>query len=285
MLRFERVEKSFGRTRAVDGLTLAIEPGEVFGLLGPNGAGKTTSVWMGVGLLRPDGGTVRVRTADGSSGDPADASVRRLIGVAPQSIALYDELTGRENLRFLGRLHGLRGAALRGRVEELLERVGLGERAATRAGAYSGGMKRRLNLAAALVHAPALVLMDEPTAGVDPQSRHAIFDLVAWLREAGTTVLLTTHYLEEAQRLCDRVGIIDRGRLLELGTVPELIARHGEGTRVVIERAGGTEVVRTGEPMRVIAGAMESDQTLGVHIERANLEDVFLALTGRSVRD
>lgn len=280
VLCFTGVEKSYGRIRAVDGLDLSIDRGEVFGLLGPNGAGKTTSVWMAVGLLRPDAGTVRV-----AGEDPADAGVRRRIGVAPQSIALYDELTARENLRFLGKLQGLRRRALESRVDELLERVGLADRARQRAGGFSGGMLRRLNLAAALVHGPELVLLDEPTAGVDPQSRHSIFDLVAWLRELGTTVLLTTHYLEEAQRLCDRVAIVDAGRVLELGTVEELIRRHGGGQRVVVDRISGREELQTAEPMRAIAGVLDDPTTLGVHVERSNLEDVFLALTGRSVRD
>ena len=280
VLSFTGVEKSYGRIRAVDGLDLSIDRGEVFGLLGPNGAGKTTSVWTAVGLLRPDAGTVRV-----AGEDPADAGVRRRIGVAPQSIALYDELTARENLRFLGKLQGLRRRALESRVDELLERVGLADRAKHRAGGFSGGMLRRLNLAAALVHGPELVLLDEPTAGGDPQIRHSIFDLVAWLRELGTTVLLTTHYLEEAQRLCDRVAIVDAGRVLELGTVEELIQRHGGGQRVIVDRIAGREELQTAEPMRAIAGVLDDPTTLGVHVERSNLEDVFLALTGRSVRD
>lgn len=279
MLEIQNLTKTFGDLKALDDVTLSLGPG-LFGLLGPNGAGKTTSVWMAVGLLRPDAGTVRV-----AGDDPADAAVRRRVGVAPQSIALYDELTARENLRFLGKLQGLRGRALESRVDELLERVGLSDRAKHRAGGFSGGMLRRLNLAAALVHRPELVLLDEPTAGVDPQSRHAIFDLVAWLREQGTTVLLTTHYLEEAQRLCDRVAIVDAGRVLELGTVEELIQRHGGGQRVVVDRIAGREELHTTEPMRAIAGVLDDPGTLGVHVERSNLEDVFLALTGRSVRD
>src|SRR5262245_39123596 len=187
MLRLAGLKKSFGSTVAVDGLTLDVAPAEVFGLLGPNGAGKSTTIAMAVGLLTPDEGSVAL---DGH-GDPRDPAVRRQVGVAPQSLAVYDDLTAAENLEFFGSLYGLSAAALRARVAELLSLVGLTDRAADRVKTYSGGMKRRLNLAAAIVHDPPLVLLDEPTAGVDPQSRSAIFDLVRAMRSRGRTIVYT----------------------------------------------------------------------------------------------
>ncbi len=281
MLRLSGVRKSFGPVVAVDDLSLEIVRGEVFGLLGPNGAGKTTTIRMAVGQLRPDAGTVEL---DGR-GSPADAEVRRQIGVAPQALALYDELSGEENLTFFGRLYGLRGGALKQRVAHLLAFVGLTERRRHRVSTYSGGMKRRLNLAVALVHEPTLVLLDEPTAGVDPQSRNAIFGLVRTLKTEGRTVVYTTHYMEEAQRLCDRVGIMDHGRLLALDAVAKLIARQGGRSTVVAERADGEQRIETADPKTELACLLQDPSVLRVHVEPADLESVFLALTGRSLRD
>jgi ABC-2 type transport system ATP-binding protein len=281
MLRLSGVRKSFGPVVAVEGLSLEIVRGEVFGLLGPNGAGKTTTIRMAVGQLRPDAGTVDL---DGR-GSPTDPAVRQQIGVAPQTLALYDELSGEENLTFFGRLYGLRGGALKQRVTHLLAFVGLTERRRHRVSTYSGGMKRRLNLAVALVHEPALVLLDEPTAGVDPQSRSAIFDLVRTLQGEGRTVVYTTHYMEEAQRLCDRVGIMDHGRLLALDTVAKLIAMHGRRSTVVTERADGAQRIETADPKTELAGLLQDPSVLRAHVEQADLESVFLALTGRSLRD
>ena len=244
MLTLRDIRRSFGSTAAVDGLSLEVRAGEVFGLLGPNGAGKSTTIAIATGLLRPDAGSVDLL----GLGSPADAEVRRHLGLAPQEIALYGELTARENLRFLADLYGLPDA--RSRVDDLLARVELDARADDRTEGFSGGMKRRLNLAAALVHGPRLVMLDEPTAGVDPQSRNRILELVRTLAAGGTTVLYTTHYMEEAAKLCDRVGIIDHGRMLDVGTVPELLARHG-----------------------------------GTAGEASDLESAFLALTGRSLRE
>jgi ABC-2 type transport system ATP-binding protein len=248
MLTFTNVRKSFGKTVAVDGLSLSVRKGKVFGLLGPNGAGKSTSVSLAVGLLAPDSGTV---TIDG--GDPSDPAVRQRIGVAPQALAIYDLLSGDENLRFFGQMYGLSGKALDARVAWCLDFVGLTDRRRDRTGTYSGGMKRRLNLAAALVHDPDLLLLDEPTVGVDPQSRNSIFDSIEALHREGRTIIYTTHYMEEAARLCERVAIIDHGRLLALGTVDELIATHGGEATVVVQ--GPT------------------------------LEKVFLNMTGRGLRD
>jgi len=281
MLRLSEVRKSFGSITAVDGLSLSIGRGEVFGLLGPNGAGKSTTIGMSVGLVKPDGGRVEVE----GLGSPSEPAVRRRIGVAPQAIALYDDLSALENMQFFGRLQGLRGRALRARAAELMEMVGLTDRARDRVRGYSGGMKRRLNLAVSLVNDPPLVMLDEPTAGVDPQSRNALFDLVLRMRSAGKTVVYTTHYMEEAQRLCDRVGIIDQGRLLALGTVGELLASHGGMSMVVVRRAEGESRVETADPVAELTRAMAAGGVLGVEVERPSLESVFLSLTGRSLRD
>ena len=250
MLTLESVRKTYRNSPqpAVVDLTLRVAAGEVLGLLGPNGAGKSTTVNLAIGVLAPDAGHVRI---DGDP--PSDPRVRTRIGVAPQSVALYELLTAEENLRFLGELHGLRGPRLRDRVEWALAFVGLSDRRRARVETYSGGMKRRLNLAAALVHDPQLVLLDEPTVGVDPQSRNQIFDNILALKALGRTIIYTTHYMEEAERLCDRIAIIDRGKLLALGSVQELLDANGIAPRMVVQR--GT------------------------------LEEVFLNLTGRSLRD
>ncbi len=281
MLQFTSVQKSYGPIRALDVLTLAIQKGELFGLLGPNGAGKSTAVSLAVGLMAPDQGTVEI---DGY-GPPSDPEVRRQIGVAPQALALYDEMTGEENLDFFGRLQGLAGARLRERVQWGLDFVGLADRRKHRVAGYSGGMKRRLNLAAALLHSPSLILFDEPTAGVDPQSRNAIFDNILTLKRDGTTIVYTTHYMEEAQRLCDRVGIIDKGRLLALDTVEELIRAHGGPSMVFVERNGASERYPSEDPLATLAGLQTEGGLTRFGVERPDLETVFLNLTGRHLRD
>ena len=249
MLTIDHVRKRYGTLVAVDGLSLTVHPGEVLGLLGPNGAGKSTTVNLAVGLLAPDEGRVVIEGA----GNPRDPAVRARLGVAPQALALYEMLTGEENLRFFGEVYGLSGSRLSERVRWSLEFVGLTDRARDRVHTYSGGMKRRLNLASALVHDPQLILLDEPTVGVDPQSRNQIFENILALKRLGRTLIYTTHYMEEAERLCDRVAIIDKGRLLSIGTVPQLLEAHGV------------------KPKMVLQGA--------------TLEEVFLHLTGRSLRD
>jgi ABC-2 type transport system ATP-binding protein len=284
MLRLHDLRKSFGSVRAVDGLSLDIRRGEVFGFLGPNGAGKSTTISMAMGLLEPDAGAVELEGA----GSPLDPRVRRQLGLAPQAIALYMELTAAENLVFFARLHGLEDP--KRRAAEVLELVGLAPRAADRVAGYSGGMQRRLNLAVALLHRPPLLLLDEPTAGVDPQSRHSILELVRALAQDGCTIVYTTHYMEEAQKLCDRVGVIDHGRLLDVGTVDELVARHGGDSAVVIERVDGDakaveERIVTQDPLREISAALARGDLRGVRVERPTLESVFLTLTGRSLRD
>src|SRR5690349_16038902 len=223
--------KSYGSLKAVDNLSFRVAQGEAFGLLGPNGAGKTTTIGMIVGSLRPDTGRV---TVDGES-DPTRPAIRRRIGVAPQALALYQDLTAEENLAFFGTLYGLTGSKLAERVAWALEFAGLQDRKADRVSGYSGGMQRRLNLVCGLLHDPPVILLDEPTVGVDPQSRNAIFDSIERLKRDGRTILYTTHYMEEAERLCDRVAIIDHGAILAIDTVEALLRRHGGDPTVEIE--------------------------------------------------
>ena len=281
MLSLRDLHKTYGTTKAVDGLSLEVEKGEVFGLLGPNGAGKTTTIGMAIGLVTPDSGSVLVA----GEGSPTDPEVRRRIGVAPQSLALYDDLTAQENLRFFGRLFGLGGAALEDRVRELLAWTELAPRGRDRVRGYSGGMKRRLNLAAALVHDPPLLLLDEPTAGVDPQSRNAIFEAVREMKARGKTVVYTTHYMEEAERLCDRVAVVDHGRLLALGTVDALVEAHGGKSVVTVTHEHGDERIETDEPVAELTRLLGSKSASRVRVDRPDLESVFLSLTGRSLRD
>jgi len=288
MLRLTDLRKAFGGITAVDGLSLEVRRGEVFGLLGPNGAGKSTTIGMAIGQLLPDSGSVVL----GDGGSPSDPACRARIGVAPQSLALYDELTGEENAAFFGRLFGLSGRVLRERVTDVLALVGLESRRRDRAGSYSGGMKRRLNFGVALVHDPDLLLLDEPTAGVDPQSRNNILELVREVANRGKTVVYTTHYMEEAQKVCDRVGIIDHGRLLALGTVQELIAAHGDESTLTLVGSGAESgdgerrAIRTKDPMGELRRQLaQGVEFRSVQIDRPDLESVFLSLTGRSLRD
>jgi ABC-2 type transport system ATP-binding protein len=290
VLALRDIRRRFGSTIAVDGLSLEVRTGEVFGLLGPNGAGKSTTIAIATGLLAPDAGSVDLL----GLGSPSSPKVRMHLGLAPQEITLYAELTARENLRFFTDLYGVTNARVR--VDELLALVELDARANDRVATFSGGMKRRLNLAAALVHDPKLVLLDEPTAGVDPQSRNRILELVRRLAGEGKTVLYTTHYMEEAAKICDRVGIVDHGRMLDVGTVAELVARHGGQSAVTIERDGAEERILTADPVAEVARQFAransdrergevSREVTGLRIERPDLETVFLSLTGRSLRE
>ena len=284
MLLFDHVSKCFGDLRAVDDLSFELEPGEVFGLLGPNGAGKTTAINMAVGLLEPDEGVVRFAD-EAFDRDPRQAENRRALGLAPQSIALYETLSGADNLRFFGRLHGLRGTDLDERVAACLDFVDLRDVRKKAVAKYSGGMQRRLNLAVAVVHDPDVILLDEPTVGVDPQSRNAIFDRVEQLRDEGKQIVYTTHYMEEAQRLCNRVAILDRGRLMALDTVPALIAAHGGPGNLVVHREGGEERFETTDPLATLAELQERQAADRFQYLPPDLETVFLNLTGRALRD
>jgi len=281
VLTLTNVRKRYGATVALDGLSLAVRPGEILGLLGPNGAGKSTTVNLAVGLIAPDEGEVSLS----GLGSPRDPAARRRVGVSPQALAIYEQLTAEENLRFFGEVYGLSGRPLAERVEWALGFAALEERRRDRVATYSGGMKRRLNLAAALVHDPELLLLDEPTAGVDPQSRNAILERILELRRLGRTVVYTTHYMEEAERLCDRVAVVDHGRVLALGTVPELVRAHG-GDPVLVARVGGEERrIPAPDPTRALLELSAAARVEDFHLERASLETVFLSLTGRRLRD
>ncbi|MDE3064893.1 MAG: ABC transporter ATP-binding protein [Acidobacteriota bacterium] len=300
--------KSYGERPAVDGVSLSISPGEVYGLLGPNGAGKTTTIKMVCGLLAPDGGSIMVagRPADG------DLSVKRLIGYVPQDIALYPDLSAQENLAFLGRLYGLTKTQLTERVAEALELTELSDRAKERVDSFSGGMKRRLNIAAGLLHHPILLVLDEPTVGVDPQSRHSILERVAEFGRQGMAVLYTTHYMEEAERICDRVGIIDSGRIIAEGTRRELVSQLGEHDRIELTATGDLDAyvatlrtmpevesadvtddvvhVLALEGRRVLSSLFDAAERSGVDVKSAevvepDLEAVFMHLTGTALRE
>jgi ABC-2 type transport system ATP-binding protein len=296
MIEVRDLRKSYGSLVAVDGVTFEIRRGETFGLLGPNGAGKTTTIHLILGVLTPDSGSVSVNGGT----DPTRADIRRQIGFAPQAQALYPELTGEENLAFFARLFGLSGTGLAERVRWALEFAGLTDRRRDAVKNYSGGMQRRLNLAVAVVHDPPVLLLDEPTVGVDPQSRNHIFESIEALKRLGRTIVYTTHYMEEAQRLCDRVAILDRGRVLALDTVDGLIERHGGHSvvRAELEQApadpsglpgrleGTTLVIDTSRPLEEVARLAQAGITLtALRVDRPNLETVFLELTGRSLRD
>ncbi len=296
MIKIENLCKRYNGTPAVDKISFEIQSGEMFGLLGPNGAGKTTTINMMVGVLLPDDGSVEI---DGIK-DPTQKKLRRQIGNAPQSLAIYDELTVEENLTFFARLYNLKGSLLKERTAWALEFSGLNERCKSRAKTLSGGMQRRLNFACALVHDPKLLILDEPTVGVDPQSRNMMFDRIEQLSREGRTIIYTTHYMEEAQRLCDRVGIIDNGKILDIDTVDGLIEKHGGRSVVKAELASLPDNKESlpGEldgmmlrfdsdiPLEDVA-RLSSDgvKFRKLRIDRPDLESVFLNLTGRRLRD
>jgi ABC-2 type transport system ATP-binding protein len=307
VLEVRGLRKCYGATTALDGLSFAVGACEMFGLLGPNGAGKTTLLSIASCLLEASGGEVRI---DGRLVRLADKSIRRLIGIVPQELAIYGELTARENLHFFGALYDMPKAELRQRVEDVLKAVGLADRGDARAETFSGGMKRRLNLGAALVHRPRLLLLDEPTTGVDPQSRHHIFEEVRRLNAAGVTVVYTSHYMEEVQALCSRIGIIDHGRLIALGTLPELLQklsglirfrvpeitpdlrrRVGELPQTkLFESDGDTLELECRDVKATLLRLLGLLNELGLEFvsletEEPNLERVFLHLTGRALRD
>jgi ABC-2 type transport system ATP-binding protein len=303
------LSKSFGDHVAVRDVSFTIGAGETYGLLGPNGAGKTTTISMIAGLLEPDAGEVLIAGRPMTS---RSIAVRDDVGYVPQELAIYPELTGRENLTFFARMYGMRRAAAKDRVEEILRVIGLEERAKDRAKEYSGGMKRRLNIGIGLLHRPKLLILDEPTAGVDPQSRNSILEAVGKLSEEGMAVLYTTHYMEEAERLCDRVGIIDLGELKAEGSQRELVALVGEHDRVRL--TVGSQGEAAVSAVRGMAGVLEAGSSdgsvdlivndaqallpkllqkvgsqgvsvTGVDVTEPNLEAVFLHLTGKALRN
>jgi len=311
ILEVHNLVKKYGDFAAVNDISFDIQEGEIFSLLGPNGAGKTTTISVLSTLYAPTEGDAVV---GGHSVSKEPMAVRQLIGVVPQDLAIYDELTARENLSFWGQMYGLSGKALKVRMDEVLDQIGLRDKANQRIRTYSGGMKRRVNIGVGLLHRPRLLFMDEPTVGIDPQSRRAILDSVQDLNKQGMTVLYTTHYMEEAQELSDRVGIIDHGDLIALGTQAELTHQVGENDTLVLHAGEGDDVgalaaavralpnvlraevtdhavtVIAPEAEEILAQAVTKANDIGVKIhsvaiQEPNLEAVFLHLTGRALRD
>jgi ABC-2 type transport system ATP-binding protein len=306
VLACKDLRKAYGDLVAVDGVGFTVDAGETYGLLGPNGAGKTTTISMIVGILARDAGEVLI------DGEPLRVRTKDRIGYVPQELALYPDLTGRENLRFFARLYGLSRADARRRSDEVLQLVGLADRAGDQVKEYSGGMKRRLNIAAGLLHRPRLLILDEPTAGVDPQSRNAILESVERLAGEGIAVLYTTHYMEEAERLCDRVGIIDQGTIQAEGTRRELVSIVGQRDRISLtvdgnlpraiealaalpdvqpaESADSRVEVLVADAHTALPGILQAVTGAGatvrsVSVTEPNLEAVFLHLTGKALRD
>ena len=308
LLQGNDLSKRFGEILAVDRVSFEVSKGEIYGLLGPNGAGKTTTISLVCGLLKPDGGNVVVNGSNFWS-DPQAA--RRIMGVVPQDLAIYEELSGRENLEFWGRIAGLSLREARSRAGELLEALSLLDRGNDSIKKYSGGMKRRVNLGCALMHRPDLLLLDEPTVGIDPHARANILDFIRGLVADGAAILYTTHYLEEAEMLCHRIGIIDHGRLLAEGTLPELQERMGEAQLFTIEGVlAGAEpdawpgfaerfrVIQKTDRQLTVAAVGQRDpaeclkellalpvRVENVTLKRPSLNETFLQLTGRELRE
>jgi len=311
ILEVRNLAKQYGNFTAVKGISFDIKEGEIFSLLGPNGAGKTTTISMLSTLYVPTSGDA---TIGGHSITKNPMAVKQVIGVVPQEIALYEDLTARENLIFWGQMYGLNGKPLASRVDEVLEQIGLTDKAKNRVKTYSGGMKRRVNIGVGLLHKPRLLFMDEPTVGIDPQSRRAILDTVKDLNKQGMTVLYTTHYMEEAEELSDRVGIMDHGELIALGTQKELTQQVGESETLVLhvgENDDSQALAKSLNGLKDILEATATDQEVSVtaheaedvlaavitkanergirirsiDIREPNLEAVFLHLTGRALRD
>jgi ABC-2 type transport system ATP-binding protein len=307
ILEVRRLSKRYQTLTALDSVDLAVQEGEIFGLLGPNGAGKTTLLSIISSLLEPSSGEVRIA---GHRLERKDRNLRRLLGIVPQELAIYGDLSARENLVFFGQLYGSHGAELQQRVAQILGSIGLAERADERAAHYSGGMKRRLNLGAGLVHHPQLLLLDEPTTGVDPQSRHHIFEEVRRLNAAGVTIVYTSHYMEEVQTLCSRIGIIDHGKLIACDTLPALLQRLPGSIRFRVpemssalreriehlpdarlsERGAGLFEIQGRDAKQLLLPFVAILHDLNVAVssletEEPNLERVFLHLTGRGLRD
>jgi len=305
VLVLDSITKRYGTLIALDQVSLSLQRGEFFGLLGPNGAGKSTLMSLVAGLKQPDSGSL---TLDGERFTQDRMDLRRKLGFVPQTVALYEDLTAEENLHIFGSLYGLSGKELKTRIHEALQTAQLLERRRDRIKSFSGGMQRRLNIVAALLHRPSLLLCDEPTVGVDPQSRNAIFEFLQQLNREGLTVIYSTHYMEEATRLCSRIAIIDHGRVLALGTLAELLTRlpSSESIRIVCPGIDGSRLsgldsfgtltrteetfvlaVTPGIPLSQVFAFLERAglPASAVQLARPDLEDLFLHLTGKSLRD
>ncbi len=311
ILQVQNLVKKYGDFTAVKGVSFDIQQGEIFSLLGPNGAGKTTTISMLSTLYEPTGGDA---TIAGHSIRKDPMAVRRVIGVVPQDLALYEDLTARENLEFWGQMYNLGGKALASRIDEVLQQIGLTERAKDRVRTFSGGMKRRVNIGVGLLHKPQLLFMDEPTVGIDPQSRRAILDTVKDLNALGMTVLYTTHYMEEAAELSNRVGIIDHGELIALGTQKELTQQVGQTETLLLHIGENDDPAALAQSLAGLEGVLQAQATdhevsiitpeaedvlaavvgaanergikiRSIDIREPNLEAVFLHLTGRALRD
>lgn len=303
MLEVQDLTKSYGGSQALKGLTFSVSQGACFGLLGPNGAGKSTTMKIITGIVEADGGSVRIL---GKSIKKDGRQVREFVGYVPQNITLYEKLTARDNLAFFGKMYGLQSKELDSRMDEVLQQIGLSNRQREPVEKFSGGMKRRVNMAVAMLHRPKLLILDEPTVGIDPQSRNRIFELIKSLKEEGVTVVYSTHYMEEVEALCDDVAIVDHGDLIAHGSLTDVLARFGHsvvyvespGFEALVHEVAGKSVSRQGagwiidceSPVNTMKGILDLAAARSVEIStmgirRPSLESVFLSLTGTSLRD
>ncbi len=306
MIEVKDITKSYGKTQAVRGISFSIKNGECYGLLGPNGAGKSTTINMLSMLFPPDSGQIAINGTDASNVNPA---VKQIMGIVPQEIALYDNFTAWENILFWGSIYGVSGKQLHSKAEDLLKWVGLFDRRKDKVKSYSGGMKCRINIACALLHSPKVLLLDEPTVGVDPQSRNLIFELIQQLNKEGMTIIYTTHYMEEAEKLCDKIGIMDNGQIIAQGTLDELKAESQVTDMIIVDCTQKpdekflseqlkTEVAVNENTVTILSSDSKKDLTKIVNtctdagygitridIQKANLESVFLKMTGKQLRD
>ncbi|HTA82589.1 MAG TPA: ABC transporter ATP-binding protein [Bacteroidia bacterium] len=306
MIEVKDITKSYGKTQAVKGISFSIKDGECFGLLGPNGAGKSSTINMLSMLFPPDTGSITINGTDASN---VNAEVKQILGIVPQEIALYEKFTAWENILFWGSIYGVSGKQLTNKAEELLKWVGLFDRRKELVKEYSGGMKRRINIACALLHSPMVLLLDEPTVGVDPQSRNLIFELIQHLNKEGMTIIYTTHYMEEAEKLCDKIGIMDNGKIIAQGTLDELKTLSAVSDMIVVDCTQTPDEKFLSDKLKTNVAVAENTVTIlsndskkdltsivttctdagygitRIDIQKANLESVFLKMTGKQLRD
>ncbi len=306
MIDVKNITKSYGKTQAVRGISFSIKEGECYGLLGPNGAGKSTTINMLSMLFPPDAGQI---TIGGIAIAKSNTRIKNMLGIVPQEIALYDKFSAWENILFWGSIYGVKGKALEDKAEDLLKWVGLFDRRKEAVKDYSGGMKRRINIACALLHSPKVLLLDEPTVGVDPQSRNLIFELIQQLNKEGMTIIYTTHYMEEAEKLCNRIGIIDKGLIIAQGTLDELKTQSNVNDMILVDCNQAPDEKMLNDKLKttvsvsenrisILSGDSKKDLTRVVttctdagyeinriDIQKGNLEGVFLKMTGKQLRD